>query len=166
MTIGEDRSFLEQVMDAYRQGDTSARADSPGTRMVEAIQATYLAIVMQDYVRCTELMTDDFSLEIIGPPEIPIVGRWQGRIAVAEAMARNFGEFVDQNPVILGVVAQEQAVLVMARETGRVVKTNQPYDVHWCQWFTFRGDQLCRVLEIFDHRPIQAAYVSGPNLPT
>lgn len=165
MTIGEDRSFLDQVMDAYRLGDPGAQPGSAGLRMVEAIQATYRAIAMQDYVRCTELMTDDFSLEIIGPPEIPIVGRWQGHKAVVEAMARNFGEFVDQRPVILGVVAQDQAVLVMARETGRVVKTDQLYHIHWCQWFTFRGDQLCRALEIFDHRPIQAAYGSGPKMP-
>lgn len=165
MTIGDDRSFLDQLMDAYRLGDPGAQPGSPGLRMVETIQAAYLAIATQDYIRCTELMTDDFSLEIIGPPEIPIVGRWQGHAEVAAAMARNFGEFVDQRPVILGVVAQEQAVLVMARETGRLVRNDQPYDVHWCQWFTFRGEQLCRVLEIFDHRPIRDAYTSRPHLP-
>lgn len=166
MTIGEERSFLERLMDAYRAGDPRATENSPGTGMVLSIQAIYTAIAMQNYMAIGELIAPEFQLEIIGPPEIPIVGCWKGRDEAIAAITRNFGLLEDQFPRILGVVAQESAVLVMGYETGRVVATQRDYSVHWVQWYTFREGILSRVLQIFDSQAIRPAFLDKPNLPS
>jgi uncharacterized protein len=162
MTIGEERSFLDQLMDLYRAGDPSATDDSPGTQMVRVVQQVYLQIALQDYAAAVALMTDDFEMEIIGPPEIPLVGCWRGRTEVQEALRRNFSLLVDQRPVLIGVATHRDAVVVMGRETGRVVATQRPYSVHWVQWFTLRDGRLCRFLEIFDSDELGSAF---QNLP-
>lgn len=152
-------------MDAYRAGDPRATEDSPGTRMVRSIQGIYTAIAMQNYVAIGVLIAPAFELEIIGPVEIPIVGCWTGRDEAIAAIGRNFGLLEHQFPRILGVVAQESAVLVMGYETGRVVATQRDYSVHWVQWYTFREGVLNRVLQIFDSQAIQSAFLDKPTLP-
>jgi ketosteroid isomerase-like protein len=107
-------------------------------------------------------MTDDFEMEIIGPPEIPLVGCWRGRGEVQAALQRNFSLLVDQRPVLIGVATHRDAVVVMGRETGRVAATQRPYSVHWVQWFTLRDGQLCRFLEIFDSDELGSAFQNSP----
>lgn len=165
MTIGDERSFLDQVMDVYRAGAPGANEDSPGMRMVRSIQQTYTAIALQDYPAIANHIAPDFTLEIIGPAEIPVVGCWSGRDEALAAIGRNFGMFENQTPRILGVVAQESAVLVMGHETGRVTATGRDYAVHWVQWYTFRSGTLARVLQIFDNQAIAPAFLDNPTLP-
>lgn len=162
MTIGEERSFLDQMMDLYRAGDPSATDDSPGTAMVRAVQQVYLQIALQDYAAAVALMTDDFEMEIIGPPEIPLVGCWKGRPEVERALARNFSLLADQRPQLIGVATHRDAVVVMGRESGRVVATGRSYFVHWVQWFTLRDGRLCRFLEIFDGDELGDAFQKSP----
>lgn len=158
MTIGEERSFLDQLMDLYRAADRQATDDSLGTQMVRVVQQVYLAIAMQDYATCMQSMTEDFEMEILGPPEIPFSGCWRGRAEAQQAIARNFAQLEDQLPQLIGVTVHRDAVLVMGRETGRVVATKKPYSVHWVQWFTFRGPLICRFLEIYDSGEISTAF--------
>lgn len=166
MTIGEERSFLDRLMDAYRAGDPRATDDTPGTQMVRSIQAVFTAIALQDYVAIGAIISPEFQLEIIGPPEIPVVGCWQGRDNAIAAIGRNFGLLENQFPRILGVVAQESAVLVMGYETGRVLATQRDYAVHWVQWYTFRDGVLSRALQIFDNQAIAPAFLDKPTLPS
>ncbi len=165
MTIGEERSFLDQLMDFYRAGDPRATEETPGTRMVLSIQSVYTAIALQNYAAISALIAPEFVLEIIGPPEIPVVGCWRGRDEAIAAIGRNFGLLENQTPRILGVVAQGSAVLVMGSETGRVVATGRDYSVHWAQWYTFQDNVLSRVLQIFDSQAIAPAFADTPTLP-
>ncbi len=165
MTIGNERSFLDRLMDSYRAGDLHATDESPGTQMVRAIQAIYTAIALQDYAAIAAHISADFTLEIIGPPEIPLVGCWSGREKAIAAIGQNFGLLENQFPRILGVVAQESAVLVMGYETGRVVATQCEHSVHWVQWYTFQEGKLGRVLQIFDSQAVAPAFLNEPTLP-
>ncbi len=158
MTIDSEPPFLDQLMTLYRAGDRAATAASPGTLMVQLVQRIYGHMIRQDYAAAGELMTDDFEMEILGPPDIPFTGSWSGREEAIATLKRNFAMVEDQRPELLGVSAYRDAVLVMARESGVVTATRQPYDVHWVQWFTFRGDRLCRVLEIFDRDELGAVF--------
>lgn len=88
---------------------------------------------------------------------MPISGRVQGRQAAAEAVRRNFGYFDEQQPTILDVVAQGDAVVVTGREQGRYRPTGRAYDVHWVQLFTFRQGKLKQFREIVDSAPLVAA---------
>lgn len=166
MTIGPEQSFLDQIMHLYRAGDPSATEASTGTQMVRRVQDVYAAIVLQDYSRAVELMTDDFEMEILGPESIPITGFWKGRDQIAAVLEFNFSQFENQAPQLLGVSAYRDAVLVMGRETGVVRSTQRPYSVHWVQWFTFRDHSLCRFLEIFDSDEISGAFAEESAGPT
>jgi ketosteroid isomerase-like protein len=158
MTIDGEHPFLDQLMALYRAGDRTATAASPGTLLVQLVQQVYRQIIHQDYAAAGEMMTDDFEMEILGPPDIPFTGSWSGREQAIATLQRNFAMVENQRPELLGVSAYRDAVLVMARETGVVTATRQPYDVHWVQWFTFRGERLCRVLEIFDRDELGAVF--------
>ncbi len=162
MTIGNERSFLDQLMHLYRTGDLSATDESDGTQMVAVVQQIYLRIVLQDYAGAVELMTPDFEMEILGPPEIPLTGNWRGAVQVLAALQRNFSLVEDQAPQLIGVSAYRDAVLVMGRESGRVTATQHRYQVHWVQWFTFRGPLLCRFLQIFDSKEMDTAFRVDP----
>lgn len=166
MTIGEERSFLDQLMDLYRAADPSATDDSLGTLMVRCVQEIYRAIALRDYAGAAARMSEDFVMEILGPPEIPFTGYWEGREQMAAVLERNFSQLDDQTPQLIGVSAHRDAVLVMGRETGRVRSTGKPYALHWVQWFTFREFELCRFLQIFDSDGLTDAFVVSPTAET
>lgn len=162
MTFESGVPFLDQLVALHRAGDSTATEDAVSTQMVRTICNVYLRLMQGDYVGATDQMTDDFSLEILGPPEIPMTGNWRGKETVAIALEKNFSQLEQQNPQVLGVTSHADAVLVMGRETGRVRATGCDYDVHWVQWFTFRGPLLCRMLEIFDSQEISPAFHPTP----
>lgn len=161
MTIDSAPLFIDQMMRLFRASDLRETEDSPGTRMVRLVQQTYRHIVANDFDGLTHLLTDDFEMEILGPASIPISGLWRGKDAVRQALSSNFSLLQDQVPDLIGVNRYRDAILVMGRETGRVRATQKPYQVHWVQWFTFRDDQLCRMLEIFDDQQIGQAFIAG-----
>lgn len=164
MTIGGDRSYLDGLMDAYRAGEPRATEGSDGARKVRTVQCFFRAVVGSDDAALSAIATDNLEMEVIGPATLPIAGHWSGRGRVAAAMRAKFHLFTDQQAEIVGVVAQENAVLVMGREMGRVIASGAAYHVHGVHWFTFREEKLCRLLEIFDNQAIWPSVLGSPFL--
>jgi hypothetical protein len=150
MNLEVVKRFLEQLQPAFREGDANAAAKTVEIDNIRQLEEQYRAIVRGDYAGVVAMMAEDIDLEIIGPPSVPLAGRWQGRERVAEALARNFGMVEDQQPVLQSVTAQGDTVVVIARERGRWKPTGRTYDVHWIQVFTFRDGKLARVREFVD----------------
>jgi ketosteroid isomerase-like protein len=87
-------------------------------------------------------MAPDVSLELAAAPRFPFVRRAEGVDAVIEAIAHNFSTVAGQMPEPLAVVAQGDTVMVMARETGRLVETGERYALLLAHQFTFREGRL------------------------
>lgn len=87
-------------------------------------------------------MAPDVSFELAAAPRFPFVRRSEGVDAVIEAIAHNFSTVAEQMPEPLAVVAQGDTVMVMARETGRLVETGERYALLLAHQFTFREGRL------------------------
>ena len=145
-----DGSFFEQVSTAFHAHDPDASAKRREAAHVRSIQLLYHAVARGAFAEALDLATDDFTLEIVGPPQSPFSGKWQGRSDVLAAMERNFGLVEDQRPTVQSVVAQGDMVIVTAREEGRVRATGTTYSVQWMQEFSFADGKMKRVRELID----------------
>jgi ketosteroid isomerase-like protein len=142
--------MINRLRHAFEEGDPEAPAKQTEAANVEQVQDQYRALARGDFPAFVEKLADDVELEIVGPPEVPFVGRWRGRATVAEAVRTNFALLEDQRPEIQSVVAQGDTVVLVAREQGRYRPTGRAYDLHWVQLFTFRDGKVSRVREFFD----------------
>jgi ketosteroid isomerase-like protein len=149
-----NQTAIEQMIDrlrhAFEEGDPGAPAKQTEAANVKQVQDQYRALARGDFAAFVESLADDIELEIIGPTEVPFVGRWSGRATVVEAVRTNFALMEDQRPEIQSVVAQGDTVVLVAREQGRYRPTGRAYDLHWVQVFTFRDGKLSRMREFFD----------------
>jgi ketosteroid isomerase-like protein len=142
--------FFDAIAAAFAAGDPHIEQKQLEAQHVHSVQLLYHAIARGAFAEMLQLTTDDFVLEILGPPHAQLVGRWQGRDEVLAALLRNFSHFDEQTPHIDAVVAQGDTVVVIAREDGKLKANGKPYDVHWVQTFTFVGDRVAKVKQIFD----------------
>jgi uncharacterized protein len=146
--------FVRQLQSAFEQGDPLAKTKLEEQTNVRVLQEQFKAILAGDFAALGGTLAEDAELEILGPPGVPFLGRWQGRQQLRDTIARNFGMVQDQQPEILTVVAQGDTVVVTGRERGRFRPSGRPYDVHWVQFHTYRGGKTTRIREwIVDTEP-------------
>lgn len=108
----------------------------------ELLQRILEAIAARRYDELRGWMAPDVSFELATAPRFPFVRRAEGVEAVIEAIAYNFSTVTEQMPQPLAVVAQGDTVMVMARETGRLVESGEPYELLLAHQFTFREGRL------------------------
>jgi uncharacterized protein len=154
-------NFIEQLELAFARDDGNATSKVCEADNVRRLQDHYRAIARGDFGPVIAGMADDIDYEMIGPPDIPLVGRWRGRQQVAEAVRQNFGMLEEQQAELLDVVAQGDMVVLFAREQGRFRATGKPYDFHWVQLFTFRDGKVARFRGVFDSAALLEAVRPG-----
>ena len=140
--------FLDAVDRAFRHGDPEHAAKRAEQENVRLLQEQYRAIGQGDKEGFASLLAEDVEFEVLGPPEVPFLGRWQGRQAVTEAVWRNFALLEDQRPEVCSVVAQGDTVVVVLRERGRVRATGKDYAFECVQLHAFRDGKSVRVREL------------------
>ncbi len=140
--------LLDRVRSAFHEGDADAPAKVAEAGNVDCVQQMFQAIAANDFTTFADLLHDDVELEILGPPSVPFLGRWQGRREVSDAVRGNFGQVKDQRPEINKLVPQGDTVVVFLREQGRYRSTNQEYDLHAVLLYTFRGRKVAHVHEL------------------
>jgi len=153
--------FLDEIVPAFERGDPAVAGKPTERDNVRVILGQCQAIGRGDLAALEASMAEDVELEIVGPAEVPIVGRWCGRGAVLDAVGKNFRYFEDQRPEIVSVVAQGDTVALVVRERGAWRATGHRYDVHLTQVFTLASGKVTRVFELFDSGPILEAMREG-----
>ncbi len=143
-------SFFDAVVTAFAAGDPNVEQKQVEAERVRCVQLLYHAIARGAFAEVLQLTTPNFVLEIVGPPQSQLVGRWQGHELILAKLAHNFSFFEEQSPQIDTVVAQGDTVVVIARESGKVKASGLGYSVHWVQIFTFENDRIAKVRQIFD----------------
>jgi ketosteroid isomerase-like protein len=140
--------FFEQISSGFQQNDPNVAAKTTEAARVRTIQVLQHALARGAFEDVLALTTEDFTFEIIGPPQTPFGGRWQGRDEVLAALQRNFSLVAEQLPFVQTVVAQGDCVVIIAREQGQVRATGLPYEVTWVQEYLFRNGKLSSIREI------------------
>src|SRR5262245_37805318 len=111
-------NFVEQLGEAFHEGDSDASTKAAEADNVRRLQDVYRALARGDFGPFVDLLADDTEMEMLGPPGMPMVGRWSGKAQVVEAVGRNFSLLEDQQAQILTLVAQGAMVVLFARECG------------------------------------------------
>jgi ketosteroid isomerase-like protein len=152
-------ALIDHLRVAFEQGDSDHHRKALERANVQSLQEAFRAIASNDLQAFAGSLSDEVLLEILGPPEVPFLGRWKGRDEVAAAVWRNFAQLEGQKPAIRSVVAQGDTVVVHGRESGRVREGGREYEFEWVQFYTYR-DGLVAVV-----REFVAAPVVGPHEP-
>jgi ketosteroid isomerase-like protein len=150
MVLIRKDTFFDDVATAFAAGDPNVGQKSVEAEHVHCIQLLYHAIARGAFDEMLQLTTPDFTLDIVGPETSKLVGVTVGREKVLETLKRNFGYFSEQTPHIETVVAQGDTVVIIAHEHGKMLPDKTPYQVQWVQIFTFAGDRVAKVRQIFD----------------
>jgi ketosteroid isomerase-like protein len=145
-------AFVDQVWRSFEQGDSSVAGKYLEAQNVRTLQELYRTLGTGDYAAFRNWLADDVEMEIASTVNGPFHGRWRGADAVASAVQNNFAQIREMAPTIDEVVAQGESIVVVAREKG-TFHSGEAYDVHWVQWFTFRGGKLVRFREVVGHLP-------------
>jgi ketosteroid isomerase-like protein len=125
---------------AFVAGDASAEAKVQERANVERIGQMVRCIAQGRFDELREQLAPDVTYEMVVPPGIPWRREASGADEVAAIIAENFGAVCEQRTQPLSLVSQGDTVMVMARESGRLVDSGQPYEVMLAQQFTFDGD--------------------------
>jgi ketosteroid isomerase-like protein len=141
-------ALIDHVRVAFEQGDPDHGTKAAERANIQAIQRAFRAIAANDLQAFAGMLAEGAVLEILGPPQVPFLGRWEGRDEVAGAVWRNFALLEEQRPEVRSVVAQGDTVVVHGRESGRVRETRQAYDFEWVQFYTYRDGYVSVVREI------------------
>jgi hypothetical protein len=133
---------------AFADADPDASKKTLEQHNVASVKAMVEAVARDDYDALSRVVADDVKLQILAPPDVPFIRTAEGASAFLEAVRRNFAMLEDQNPVLLSIVAQGEAVVCIVREQGRYAEDGRRYDMHAVQEFVFRDGKLARIFEI------------------
>lgn len=148
---GHAEKFVNQLVSAFTHGDPHAGEKSAEAENLRVLEDQYRAIGAGDFAAALAVLADDVVMEIDCPPTFAFAGRWRGRNAVAEAIGKNFAMVAEQKPEIESVIAQGDTVVIVGRETGKYLPTDQWYEVRWVHLHTFKNGQVVKFREIVGH---------------
>ena len=134
-------SEIPQVLGpAFAAGDAAAEAKAQEQANVERIGRMVRLIAEGRFDELREHLAPEVTYEMAAPSSIPWRRSAFGAAEVAATIEENFGAVREQRTQPLSLVSQGDTVMVMARESGRLVDDGQPYEVLLAQQFTFGGD--------------------------
>jgi ketosteroid isomerase-like protein len=136
-----DREFADKLLRT-----TSGAATKDNSDPQTVLHAAFDAIIQGNFEAFGASVTDDVEMNISGFG--PLDGAWRGRDAVVAATRRNFGLLANQKPEIESMVAQDDRVAVLLRESGVLKSNGQAYSVRGVQWFTFADGRIKKIDEI------------------
>lgn len=142
-------SYINSIEYLFRSGDSKVDEKLEEASNIRLIQSLIMAIGRDDLTAVGEMLADDVRLEILGPDELPFIREAKGRAQMLEAIKENFGAVQEQRPMIGGVIAQGDTVIVMLEEEGKVRATGKSYRIKGMQRFIIRGGKVELVEEIF-----------------
>lgn len=134
--------FPEALGAAFADGDAAHAARRQEAANVECIGEMIRLISQGRFLDLRRYLTDDVTYEIAVPATLPWVRRACGAENVINALAANFAHVREQRTEPLALASQGDTVMMMARETGRMVDTGVPYQALMAQQFTFRDGRL------------------------
>lgn len=139
LPLGQVAEMLEP---AFAAGDPGSEAKVQERANVERIGQMVHAIARGRFDEFRQHLAYDVVYEVTAPARVPWVRHALGAEDVTAAVASNFRALREQRTEPLSLVSQGDTVMVMARESGVLADTGEPYEVLLAQQFTFRDGRL------------------------
>lgn len=129
----------------FEAGDPNAETKLVERANVATVHQLLDAVVAGNYGALLDVLADDVRVELFAPPEFPFVRQAVGKDATRVMINHNFDTVVDQRPEILSLTAQGDTLVLVARESGRIRCSDQPYDVHFVYNFQLQDGKLAHI---------------------
>src|SRR5437764_5914586 len=105
-------NFIDRLaIDPQKEISEALEITAPVANL-ERLQECYRKIAHGDFTAMTALMADNVEMEFVGPLEVPIAGRWQGKENVQAASEANFAKLADQQANLIGIAAPGNDVIL------------------------------------------------------
>lgn len=151
MTQGTLDQMPEALGTAFADGDPAHAWRVQESGNVELLGRMMQTIAAGRFDELAGHLADDVTFEMAVPDALGWVCHAYGRDEVARAIETNFGRVREQQPEPLSLVCQGDTLMVMARETGRMAETGEPYRVMLTQQYTFREGKLAAFRAVVAH---------------
>jgi ketosteroid isomerase-like protein len=115
---------------------------APEARHLLNVQEQIEAIGRGDYDAALRQAHPDVEFRISAPREFPFVRQARGIDALRRAMAQNVSAIEDQRPEITNLVVQEDVLVMIGTERGRIRATGVTYHLDFVHRFTFADGAL------------------------
>jgi ketosteroid isomerase-like protein len=136
--VGQDRKAKNFAPIVDRLAATRTKLPAmDAAQMIATIEDQIAAIGRGDFEATLRHTSPDVELEIYAPPEFPFINRARGAADLLTAIRHNFDAVVDQQPVISNVLVQDDVVVMLGAERGRIRATGAAYHVQFVHRFTF-----------------------------
>ncbi len=133
---------------------------------VQIIKDAYAAFGRGDIPALLQMLTEDVSWYLPGPPDIPPAGRRTGRDQVAEFFVK-----LNESDEVLAFephafFSDGDTVVVLGRYNARVRKTGRITDFEWVHVFTMRDGRVATWEEFYDTAAAAEAYKTEATVLT
>jgi len=123
----------------------------------EIIQSMYAAFGRGDIPSLLEMLTDDVHWEHKGSVDLPYIGVFRGKAAVAKW----FGHVAENDDIQAfeprEFLAGADHVTVLGWERTRALPKGKVFESDWVHVFNLRGGKCCRFIGTFDSAAVAAA---------
>ena len=151
MADPNDRPDRRRLADTARQIEGERRRLPRQAPLLLTVQQQLEAISAGDFEKALEQADPNITLEIYAPPEFRFIVRAKGVANVRNAVEYNFNSVEDQQPVLTNVIIQDEVVVLMGNERGRIRATGSEYHVEFVHRFVFTGKALTSIRIVAAH---------------
>lgn len=139
-TLVAPTSLQEVTANLFADGDPDANVKVREQQHVAVVTDQLAALLAGNPEGFVAHLASDVEVHLHTPPEFNMVTHARGPDAALNMLIHNFGLLADQQAEILSIVAQGDTVVMVAREHGRIIASNQPYEVYFVAQYIFQED--------------------------
>ena len=135
------------------------------TANVQIVKDAYASFERGDIPALLNMLTDDVTWYLPGPPDIPSAGQRTGRDEVADFFVK-----LNESDEVLAFephayFSDGDTVVVLGRYSARVRKTARITDFEWVHVFTIRDGRVAGWEEFYDTAAVVEAYRTEAAVP-
>lgn len=135
-------SFVRQMEDAFRRHDRAAAAKADEHVNVACLQAFFAALARDDFDAAFALLGNDIEYSVFAAGPIPLQMSGRGRLEVQTGIRNNFSALTFDSVDVDTLVAQGDVIVVIARQIGRWLASEVPFDERVVLRYGFRDGKL------------------------
>jgi ketosteroid isomerase-like protein len=129
-----------------------------GSANVQVIRQLYDAMARSDIERVLELLSEDVTFVVPGPPGVGAAGIWRGHDGVQACLRKLRADQENQSVEIVEFVAERDKVVVLLHVKAKSLGTGKTFESDIIHYFTIKDGQIVSLLDFFDTAALVEAH--------
>jgi ketosteroid isomerase-like protein len=128
------------------------------TANVRMIQDLYDAMGRADSARMLELVSEDVTFVVPGPPGIGAAGTWRGHDGVQACLRKLRADQENHAVEIIEFVAERDKVVVLLHVKATSLRTGKSFESDIVHYFSIKDGRIVRLVDFFDTAALVEAW--------